>query len=255
MFTLSVSDYAERISNAFKELEQQDYSVSLVKGTDGKTLNMDFMYKSEHVGYAEFGIAGNDKTLVLYSQRDSKETFNFARFTFFNDNDQVAEHLVYSSIASIMASGPTCDKYSAHAIVDDCLDSAGTHVSGEEKDTWQVCATQPGNKHSHTKKRPRQEGRTTALGIVALTQRFKRLRSLDRRRGVLRLFHRIGQGWAPFVARCTLLAQVYAHCTRLNSVQYQNTSYIVKGDSRVIALSHSFLLQIARRRPAFSLSP
>ena len=126
MFTLSVSDYAERISNAFKELEQQDYSVSLVKGADGKTLNMDFMYKSERVGYAEFGIAGNDKTLVLYSQRDSKETFNFARLTFFNDNDQVAEHLVYSSIASIMASGSTCDKYSAHAIVDDLIDNLST---------------------------------------------------------------------------------------------------------------------------------
>ena len=126
MFTLSVSDYAERINNAFKELEQQDYSVSIVKGTDRKTLNMDFTYKSECVGYAEFGIAGKDKTLVLYSQRDLKETFNYARFTFFNDNDQVAEHLVYSSIASIMASGPTCDKYSAHAIVDDLIDNLST---------------------------------------------------------------------------------------------------------------------------------
>ena len=36
VFTLSISDYAERINDAFKELEQQDYSVNLVKGTDGK---------------------------------------------------------------------------------------------------------------------------------------------------------------------------------------------------------------------------
>ena len=75
MFALSISDYAEHINNAFEELGQKDYSVILVKGTDGKTLNMDFTYKSERVGYAEFGIAGKDKTLVLYSQRDSKETF------------------------------------------------------------------------------------------------------------------------------------------------------------------------------------
>ena len=126
VFTLSISDYAERINDAFKELGQKDYSVSLVKGTDGKTLNMDFTYKSEHVGYAEFRTTGKDKALVLYSQRDSKETFNYARFTFFNDGDQVAEHVVYSSIASIMASGPTCDKYSAHAIVDELIDNLST---------------------------------------------------------------------------------------------------------------------------------
>lgn len=144
MFTLSASEYADRINDMFKELGQPDYSVSLTKNPDGKSLDMDIRYKSRLVGFAEFCLSDVDNSWIGYRERNSSKTFNTVLGMWFEDDDS-AEYCFFTSLAMMMAADPSLSKYNATMLMSslvsdlDLVDENGEEyaISGQRQgDIW-----------------------------------------------------------------------------------------------------------------------
>lgn len=144
MFTLSASEYADRINDMFKELGQSDYSVSLTKNPDGKSLDMDIRYKSRLVGFAEFCLADVNNSWINYRERDSSKTFNRVLAIWFEDDDS-AEYCFFTSLAMMMAANPSLSKYNATMLMSSLVsdldlfdeDGKGYAISGQRQgDIW-----------------------------------------------------------------------------------------------------------------------
>lgn len=129
VFAISASEYTDRVNAAFEALGQPDYKVSLTKGVDGKTLDMDIRYKSELVGFAEFCWSDESNSWIGYGKRDSGKAFDYILAQWFSGDD-MAEYGCYSIMALTMAADPSLDKYDAQTILNYLIDNAESIKDG-----------------------------------------------------------------------------------------------------------------------------
>ncbi len=125
MFTISASDFVDRMDAGFKEIDaltdECDLKASGTKSYDDKTFDMDIKKGSKLVGFARFSKDKGDSE-VSYAQRNTGSS-SFSRVTISIFDTVESSDLAHITLAATMAADPTLTLPDAVEVITDCVES------------------------------------------------------------------------------------------------------------------------------------
>ena len=124
MFTISASDFVDRMDSGFKDINASTGECNLkasgTKSFDDTTFDMDIRRGSKLIGFARFSKDEGDSE-VSYMQRNASNSFSRVAINLSDTAD--TSDVVCLTLAAVMAADPTLTLSDAIDVMTECLES------------------------------------------------------------------------------------------------------------------------------------